>query len=105
MWHDFKIVAVAAIVTALIRALPFFLFAHGRPPRMVTYLGRALPPTVMAILVVYCLKGVSFTTLPGFAPALLAVLCTAALHIFKRNTLLSIAGGTAAYMVLIRMIV
>lgn len=104
MTHDLAIVAVAALVTLLIRALPFALFSRGNPPRVITYLGRVLPATVMAILVVYCLKGVSFGTLSGFAPALIAVAATAALHAFKRSTLLSIACGTAVYMLLIRVI-
>ena len=105
MAHDLAIVAVAALVTLLIRALPFALFSRGNPPRVITYLGRVLPATVMAILVVYCLlKGVSFGTLSGFAPALIAVAATAALHALKRSTLLSIACGTAVYMLLIRVI-
>ena len=104
MAHDLAIVAVAALVTLLIRALPFALFSRGNPPRVITYLGRVLPATVMAILVVYCLKGVSFATLSGFAPALIAVAATAALHALKRSTLLSIACGTAVYMLLIRVI-
>lgn len=104
MTHDLAIVAVVALVTLATRALPFALFAHGRPPRVVVYLGRVLPPAVMAILVVYCLKGVSFGALSGFAPALLAVAATAGLHIWKRSTLVSIAGGTAVYMLLLRLI-
>ena len=104
MAHDLAIVAVAALVTLLIRALPFALFSRGNPPRVITYLGSVLPATVMAILVVYCLKGVSFGTLSGFAPALIAVAATAALHALKRSTLLSIACGTAVYMLLIRVI-
>ena len=104
MAHDLAIVAVTALVTLLIRALPFALFSRGNPPRVITYLGRVLPATVMAILVVYCLKGVSFGTLSGFAPALIAVAATAALHALKRSTLLSIACGTAVYMLLIRVI-
>lgn len=105
MAHDLAIVAVAALVTLLIRALPFALFSRGNPPRVITYLGRVLPATVMAILVFYCLKGVSFGALSGFAPALIAVAATAALHALKRNTLLSIACGTAVYMLLIRVII
>ena len=105
MAHDLAIVAVTALVTLLIRALPFALFSRGNPPRVITYLGRVLPATVMAILVVYCLKGVSFGALSGFAPALIAVAATAALHALRRNTLLSIACGTAVYMLLIRVIV
>lgn len=105
MAHDLAIVAVAALVTLLIRALPFALFSRGNPPCVITYLGRVLPATVMAILVVYCLKGISFGALSGFAPALIAVAVTAALHAWKRNTLLSIACGTAVYMLLIRVLI
>lgn len=104
MTHDLLIVAVVALVTLATRALPFLLFSHGQPPRWVTYLGKTLPPAVMAILVVYCLKGVSFLALSGFAPALLAVAATVALHVWKSSTLLSIAGGTAVYMLLIRLL-
>ena len=103
MMHDLLIVLIVALVTLATRALPFLLFAHGQPPRVVTYLGKTLPPAVMAILVVYCLKGVTFTAISGFVPALLGVGATVALHVWKRYTLLSIAGGTAVYMLLIRL--
>ena len=66
-------IAVMAIITFLTRALPFLLFDRGEsPPKLVLYLGRVLPPAIIAMLIVYCLKGVSFATPAGWVPALLA---------------------------------
>ncbi len=101
--YSFLIVAVVALVTALLRFLPFLVFDDRRPvPQVIQYLGSVLPYAVMAMLVVYCLKGVSFVSLGGWLPALISVLIVVALHIWKRNTLLSIISGTACYMLLIR---
>lgn len=106
MRHDIAIIVVATICTILTRTLPFLLFGKRKePPHMVKFLGHVLPPAVMSILVVYCLKGMQFTALPGFAPMLMAVAFTALVHYKGKNTLLSISGGTAVYMVLIRLIV
>ena len=96
------ILAVAA-GTQLTRWLPFWLFPEDRePPELVTYLGRVLPPATMGLLVVYCLRNVSWTAPPHGAPELLAVAAVALLHRWKGNVLLSIAGGTALYMVLVQ---
>ena len=98
-------VAVIALVTAAIRFLPFWVFRGGRPvPLIVEKLGRVLPAAIMGMLVVYCLKGVSFTALGGWAPALAACLVTGVLHVWKRNTLLSIIAGTVCYMILVQRI-
>ena len=98
------ILAVAA-GTQLTRWLPFWLFPEKkRPPAVVTYLGRALPPAMMGLLVVYCLKGVSWTAAPHGAPELIAVAVTAALHWWRGNVLVSIAGGTAVYMLLVQLV-
>lgn len=102
---DLAIILVASLCTILVRALPFALFGRsGRPGRTVLYLGRVLPPAVMAILVVYCLRSTAFSSAAGFVPQLEACVLVAALHLWKHNTLLSIAGGTAAYMLLIRLL-
>ena len=69
---------------------------------MVTYLGRVLPAAMMGLLVVYCLKGVAWTAAPHGAPELLAILAVVVLHRWKNNVLLSIAGGTAVYMLLVQ---
>ena len=71
---------------------------------MVQYLGRVLPPATMGLLVVYCLKGVQWTASPHGAPELLAIAAVVLLHRWKGNVLVSIAGGTAVYMALLRLV-
>ena len=96
-------IAVMAIVTFLTRALPFLLFDRGEsPPKIVLYLGRVLPPAIIAMLIIYCLRGVSFATPGGCVPQLLCVAVVAGLHLWKHNNLLSIFGGTVLYMVLVQ---
>ena len=104
MTHSLAIVAVTALVTALLRALPFLLFRGRDLPRWVTWLGRVLPPAIMAVLVVYCLRGLDLGGPAHGLPELIAVAATAGLHLWRRNTLLSIAVGTAVYMALIRVL-
>ena len=101
--HALLIVLVCAGVTLLLRALPFACFG-GRDgvPGWVASLGGLLPPTIMAALVVYCLKSVPFGAFSDGAKQLAAAAVVVALHLARRNTLLSIAGGTAVYMILIR---
>jgi len=102
--HALWIVLICAGVTLALRALPF-LFFGGKDgvPRWLTKLGGLLPPAIMAALVVYCLKSVPFGTFADGAFQLIAAAVVIAVHLFKRNTLLSIAAGTAAYMILIRL--
>ena len=96
-------IAVMAAVTFLTRALPFLLFDRGdHPPKVVLYLGRVLPPAIIAMLIVYCLKGVTFTTLGGWVPPLTAGLAAVLLHLWKGNDLLSIFGATVLYMALVQ---
>ena len=71
---------------------------------MVQYLGRVLPPATMGLLVVYCLKGVQWTAAPHGAPELIAIAAVVLLHRWKGNVLVSIAGGTALYMALLRLV-
>ena len=98
-------IAVMAVVTFLTRALPFFLFDRvGKPPKVVLYLGKYLPAGVIAMLIVYCLKGVRFTSTDQWLPALLACAAVVGLHLWKRNNMLSIMGGTIFYMVLVQVI-
>ena len=83
------------IVTLFIRAIPFVLFVGKREvPATVIYLGKVLPPAIMVILVVYCVKGIDLFTGNHGIPELLSIAVVAGLHIWKRNTLLSIAAGT-----------
>ena len=97
-------VAVVAIVTALLRFLPFIVFKNRKTPKIVSYLGRVLPYAVMGMLVVYCLKGVTLFSFPYGLPELIACLLVVFMHIWKRNTLLSILVGTVSYMVMIQLI-
>ena len=104
MMQALWIVLVCAGVTFALRAMPFLFFGgkDGVPGRIAS-LGRLLPPAIMAALVVYCLKGVPYGTFADGARQLIAGAVVVIVHLYKRNTLLSIAVGTAAYMLLIRM--
>ncbi len=96
-------VAVMAVVTFLTRALPFLLFGRrGEPPKVVLYLGRFLPPAVIAMLIVYCYRGTSFAQLSAWVPGLIAGLAVVFLHLWKKNNMVSIVGGTILYMVLVQ---
>ena len=98
-------IAVMALMTAGLRFLPFLVFRdEGKRPAVITYLGEVLPYGVMAMLVVYCLKNVSILAAPHGLPEFLAVAAVVLLHLWRKNTLLSIAGGTILYMVLLRLI-
>ena len=98
-----SMIAVMAGVTFLTRALPFLLFDRGdHPPKVVLYLGRVLPPAIIAMLIVYCLRGVSFSSPGGWVPALLASLTAVLLHLWKGNDMVSIFGATILYMVLVQ---
>ena len=116
-------IAVMAIVTFLTRALPFLLFDRGEsPPKIVLYLGRVLPPAVIAMLIIYCLRSPSLAVpaeltatmsgwlaslvsfFVGWAPQLIAGAVVVVLHVWKRNNLLSIFGGTILYMILVQFV-
>lgn len=102
--YTLAVIAVCALCTFEERMLPFLIFRKGEVPGVVRYLGRVLPLAVMAALTMYCLRGVRLTSLAGFAPQLLASAVTAGLHLWKRSTLLSVAGGTACYMLLVQLV-
>lgn len=97
------LVAVIAGVTILIRFLPFLVFRRSTPG-VILYLGEVLPFAIMGMLVVYCLKSVSFTAAPYGLPEILAVSFVVILHKWKHNTLLSIGAGTVCYMFLVQII-
>ena len=94
------IVAVMAAVSALLRFLPFLVFRKRTPP-YVAYLGRVLPPAIIGMLVVYCLKDVTVTAAPYGLPELIACLTVAAVQLWRRSSLWSILAGTAVYLVLV----
>lgn len=98
-------IALCSLATILTRSLPFIVFREGRPtPPFVKYLGNALPSAIFALLCVYCIKDVSWQTAPYGMPELLGILATVLTHLLFRNFLLSIALGTAFYMLLIQVI-
>lgn len=100
-----QIITIGMVVlgTMLTRFLPFLLFPAGKPtPRYIQYLGKVLPASVFGLLVIYCLKNVSVFTGSHGIPELLAILLVAVLHLWKRQMLLSIAGGTVFYMILVQ---
>ncbi|MBE5939592.1 MAG: branched-chain amino acid transporter AzlD [Lachnospiraceae bacterium] len=103
--HSIVIVAVVALVTIALRFLPFIVFGGKRKtPEIVTYLGKVLPYAIMAMLVVYCLKHISFIKSPFGLPEILAGAVVVLLHLWKRNTLLSIVSGTVIYMLLVQIV-
>lgn len=103
--HSALIVAVIAAVTILLRFIPFLVFGGKRKtPEIITYLGKVLPYAIMGMLVVFCLKNVTPLEYPHGIPELIACAVVVGLHVWKRNTLLSIIGGTACYMVLIQLV-
>ncbi|MBQ7859235.1 MAG: AzlD domain-containing protein [Faecalibacterium sp.] len=99
------LVGVAALCTLLTRALPFVLLGGKKElsPRMQA-VSRTLPAAVMALLVIYCLRGTGFAAPAQWLPAFAGVAATAALHVWKRSELLSIGGGTLCYMLLLRLL-
>ena len=98
-------VAACTLATILTRFLPFWLFPKGKAaPRIVAYLGKVLPCAVMGLLVVYCLKDVQPAAAPYGLPELIAVAATAGLHVWKKNTLLSVGVGTVLYMLLVQLV-
>lgn len=105
MHNPVLLIAVVAVVTALLRFLPFWVFGENRTtPQWLLRMGRLLPYAIMGMLVVYCLKDVTLTTAPFGLPEFLGCAIVAGLHIWKRNTLLSIGGGTLCYMLLIQLV-
>lgn len=103
--HSVWIIVVATLVTMFTRFSPFLIFGSGRKtPDIIVYLGKVLPYAIMGMLVVYCLKDVSFLTAPYGIPEILGCFAVAALHLWKRNTLLSIGAGTVFYMILVQLV-
>ena len=97
------LIAVMAIVTMLTRLLPFLVFGK-QTPRYVAYLGKVLPPAIIGMLVIYCLKDISPAVRPFGIPEGAAVACVVLAQVWKRNSLISILAGTAAYMALVQLV-
>ena len=98
-------ILLCALATILTRFLPFFIFSEKRKtPPFIQYLGRALPAAIFGMLVVYCLKNVSLLTGSHGLPEAIAIAVVVGLHLWKRQMLLSIAGGTVCYMLLVQLV-
>lgn len=103
--HAALIIAVTALVTTGLRFLPFLIFGESRKtPPLIAHLGQVLPYSIMGMLVVYCLKDITFTAAPFGIPEVIGCAVVALLHIYKRNTLLSIGAGTLCYMLLVQFV-
>lgn len=103
--HAALIIAVVALVTVVLRFLPFLIFGQNRKtPPLIAYLGQVLPYAIMGMLVVYCLKDVTLSAAPFGIPEAIGCAIVVLLHIWKRNTLLSIGAGTVCYMLLVQFV-
>ncbi len=102
--YSLLIVLVTALATLATRVVPFFLFGKTgqEVPKAIVYLGKVLPPTVMATLVIYSVRHISFMENSLWMNEIIAVVITAVVHVWRRNTLISIAAGTAVFMVLVQ---
>ena len=102
-----QLVTIGMVIlgTVLTRFIPFLVFPAGKPtPRYIQYLGKVLPAAVFGLLVVYCLRNVDLFAGSHGIPEFLAILVVVVLHLWKRQMLLSIAGGTVCYMLLLQFI-
>ena len=103
--HAVLLVGVMSAGTILLRFLPFLLFPSGKKtPAFVTYLGKVLPFAMIGLLVVYCLKDVSVFSGSHGLPELIAIAAVVVLHVWRRNSLLSVASGTICYMLLVQFV-
>ena len=98
------IIGIVAFITFGTRVLPFLFFRNRQTPRFISYLGAVLPMSIMAMLIVYCLKGVTPLAYPYGLPEVIAVGAVVGLHLWRRNTLVSILGGTVVYMLLVQLV-
>ncbi len=98
-------ISLCVLGTMTTRFLPFMIFSSKKPtPKYIQYLGKALPAAIFGMLVIYCLKDVSLLEGSHGLPELLAIIFTVSLHLWKRQMLLSIAGGTVCYMLLVQLV-
>lgn len=99
------LVIVLALSVQITRVLPFIVFRDGKKmPPFVGYLGKVLPAAMMGLLVIYSFKDYDYSSVSSYLPAFIAGLTVAGLQLWKRNTILSIAGGTVLYMILLHFV-
>lgn len=103
--HSLLIVAIISLVTILIRFLPFIIFPDGKEtPKLIAYISKVLPYAIIGMLVIYCLKSVSILAFPHGLPELISIILVIGIHVWKRNSLLSISIGTICYMLLVQVV-
>ena len=103
--QQFIIIGAAVLGTMLTRFLPFLIFPGNKEtPKYIQYLGKVLPSAVFGMLIIYCLKNVNLLTGSHGIPEFIAIGVVVALHLWKRQMLLSIAGGTICYMLLVQLV-
>ena len=104
-FHSLLIILIMAAITFLLRAIPFILFpAHIKTPDFIIKLSTLMPRAMVGFLVIYCLKDVSFISSGDWLPELIAIVAIVAVHLLKRNTLISISAGTLIYVVLVNFV-
>lgn len=104
LFYALAAIFLTGIIIFLERLFPFALFSRKNPPKILKYIEQFIPPMAIAALLIYSLKDISFTQANAFLPQLIALAVTVILHLIKKNSMLSIFGGTIIYMVLIRLI-
>ena len=104
MIYPMAVIGVIALVTWFLRAFPFLLFGNRPLPKTIQYLGKVLPPAIMTVLVIYCLRNTTFNQAPYGIPELVASALVVVLQIVRKNMYLSIIAGTICYMVLMRIL-
>ena len=98
-------IAIMAVITALLRYIPFLIFGKGKEtPGVITYLGKFLPYSIMGMLVIYCIKDINIMKGSHGLPELISIVIVATIHAWKNNTLLSIITGTVCYMLLVQFV-
>ncbi len=100
----FVSIGLVALVTYIIRYIPFLIFQKGEVPKDIIKLGEDLPPAIMILLVIYCVKNVNLFAGSRGIPEFISIVVVIFLHYYKRNILLSILVGTALYMYLVQAI-
>jgi branched-subunit amino acid transport protein AzlD len=101
--HSILLVVIISVVTMVLRFIPMWVFGNGQQtPKLIQYMGKVLPYAIMGMLVVFCLKDVSLIRPPYGILELIACMIVVGLHVWKRNTALSIVGGTVVYMILVQ---
>ncbi|MBQ2462134.1 MAG: AzlD domain-containing protein [Clostridia bacterium] len=103
-WQMILYICIAVLVTILVRGLPFLVFRNGQAPSFILWTGKRLPAAAMAMLVIYCMKDISFGTVGEWMPTLAACVLTVVLHASFRKMVISICGGTALYMILLHIL-